>query len=297
MEKSQHYEQNPFKLAFNGLNKAFKINQNPSIAILVYGFLAGIGQSISNVVAEIPGPNNSTTSSQIDTGIIIFIVIAVLLASLVGMVIDIIASGFKAVVGARTSADQSISLGDGLKLALSKFFPVIAIQILVFLYSAVWLLPALLIIIPLAIVLGLAKVDSSIIAILVTVLSIILGAGGLFMAVRASLKRQLALYIMFDKGAGIMQSLNESVRLTKGRLIEVMGVAFAAGIIPIINPLLIPVAFGEYYRQILTFRDNKLALPRPNIWSWLPIIVVGGILLLIGLFIGLIALIALAARS
>lgn len=280
----REYNTNPFSLAFKALSDGFKRNQNPVIAILVGGFIMSMLQQIPNLVSNAStmfGDSNSSSSLQAGSAMVLFLFLGV--AFIVSIFVQVVWQGFCVHVGLTNAQEKTATVKGSLNIALSKFFKLFAIQLIIGLISLAWLLPSFL---AASIALIFLSIDQNVIATSGFVVAGILFAAGIFMSIRAQLSRSLAYYSLYDGKAGSYEAVRDSVVLTKGRLMEVFGLSFATAIVPFISVALNPLGFGAYYCQLKSYRTAGVQIPKTHILSWLPVIVIGCVFLL-GLFIGL----------
>jgi hypothetical protein len=271
------YVTNPFSLAFRAFEKGLKINQNPVITLLVGGFILGIFQQIPNVFGQsgelLFNENSSDTALAFVFLLIIFSIIVVASA------VQLIWTAFSMYVGYKNGRDEQVAVVPALEYAATLFWKMLGLQWLIGLRVILWLLPSGALFVIAAVLLEPARTLSMALFTIAGLALLI----GVFFGIRLQLACSLSMYVIYDLKLGIVASMRRSEELTRHRLIEVLGVSFAAAIIPFISHALTPLSGGEYYEQLKTYRDNKVALPEVHILSWLSIMILGGIILLIAM--------------
>jgi hypothetical protein len=286
--KQIQFNNNPFSLAFNGMSKAFTINQNPAILIIVgAASLAIANQIFGNVPGFLGDFGDSTGNDGLSAALTIMSVLFFVIYMPVSIFVSTLWTGFVSLVGMSNAKDESLQIKSGLRRSLSKFWTVFGINFIIGLVSFALLIPAMI-----AMITGgvLAGTDNTLASTLVFILSAILAIGGMFMAIRYSLARALSTYAVFDENLSFSAAMNRSVKLTKGRLIEVWGMGFP-GIVPFAGPLLATCGLGAHFLQLKTYRDNSADMPKIHILSWLPLMLIGALALFVLLVAGLILLI------
>lgn len=273
------YNNNPFSLAFDAFSRAFKINQNPAIAVLVGGIVIYIA---NQVFGNLPDVFNYFAEKSPNEGQKIGFSIASLILSLGYIITSAIVNslwlGFTAFVGLKNAKSESTTFGEGLRSSAKSFWKILATGILLGLIGFAFLLPAIVVGIVGAV---LAVTDQKEIAVGTIIFAVVLAFVGLFFAFRFSIARTLTYYAMMDENLGIFESMNLSKNLTKNRLIEMMGMSFAGAIVPVISPVLVAFGLGAHYLQLKVYREYKADIPKTHILSWLPIMLIGFVGLII----------------
>jgi hypothetical protein len=270
------FNNNPWTLAFDSLSRAFKINQNPAIAIIV-------GSIIMDTLTQ--GADESTRA-----GVLAFGVIFSLGFTLVSLFVATLWSGFTAHVGLKNAKAERTEVGLSLKAGLAKLWQVFAINFMVGLFGLLCFIPSIIVLIIGAVFMAM---DQTGVAAGIFIASALLGAAGAFFAIRITFQRALSLFALYDENSGVFGSMSRSVALTKGRLMEIWGVSFTS-IVPFVGELLKVCGLGSHYLQLKVYRDHNTEMPKVHILSWLPLFFVGGIALIVMLLGGLIALLAAA---
>lgn len=285
------YENNPFILAFKELGKGFKINQNPVIALLVGGFILAIVQQLPNIFSNLLSVfTEGGMSESFEPILTVILLSSIGIGTIVMIAVNGLWSGFSSYVGTLNAQNKQMTVGQSTKAATSKFFSILAIQFITWLISFAWFLPSIAVLIFAILFHG---ASLYVLAYSGYAVAGILFVAGVFMSTRTQLSRSLAPYALFDGATGGFDAMSQSIALTKGRLIEMLGLSFACGIIPIINSALTPLGYGAQYLQLKVYKQSGTPLPKTHILSWLPIfLIVAAVLLAMG--IGLLLLIAFA---
>jgi hypothetical protein len=230
--------------------------------------------------------NNSSESQRL--GLIMGSVVFSLVYILVSIVVETIWRGFISYVGLKNAQSEGTTVGVGFRTALRAFWKILGTSILIGLIAFLFFLPAILVGITGAVF---AAGDQEGLATGVIIAACLLAVGGAVFAVRFNVSLALTYYAMFDENLGIQASMARSRSLTKGRLMEMLGMTFAAAIVPVISPVLIAFGIGAYYLQLKVYRDHNVELPKTHILSWLPLMFIAFIafiVFLIAVFAGMI---------
>lgn len=261
-KKSTHmYISNPFKLVFEGLELFFKYNQTMAIIIIVFGLFGMVGNLWGS-----PSPGSTNSSAVVSStpepgailmiGIIIFVVLLIVLPIVV--FISTMYSGMVAYTIVQTSYGKTVSINEALTAALKKFWVILWTQIIVIL-----------------------KIIGG------TLLFIIPG-------IRAGLRYKMVLLPIFEQNASSKQAIVISKSITKGHLIEVFGMSFAAGIIPIVGPVLDAGGQSIMYPQLKELHSSESTVKPSVHWlNYIGFLVIGLFSLLLSLIIVAIATLAL----
>jgi len=286
------YNNNPFSLAFNEMSKAFKINQNPAIVIIVGAIILAVANQVfGNLPSFLDSIGEDTRSNDISTAITVISSVFTLLFLVVSVFVSTLWAGFVSLVGVNNAQDESVSVKASLKTSLSKFWTVLGINLIIGLVTVALLLPGAVIALVGA---GLLGTDMDSAAVIAFILAGLFTIFGIIFAVRYSLARNLSLYAVFDENLSALPAMKRSVVLTKNRVIETWGMSFPGTIVPIVGPLLATCGLGAHYLQLKVYRDNSAALPKVHILSWLPIMLLVAGFLLVGLIGAIIALVAMS---
>ncbi len=290
--KQIQFNNNPFSLAFNEMSKAFKINQNPAVVIIVGAIVIAVANQIfGNVPSFLDSINENTKSNSLSTTISAFSSIFVLVFFIASIFVSTVWAGFVGLIGVSNAKDESVHVQASFRASLSKFWTILGINLMIGLVSVALLMPSAII----ALVgVGLLSADLNVIAVLAFVFSGLLFIGGIVLAVRYSLARNLSLYAVFDESLSAFPAMKRSATLTKKRLIETWGMSFPGTIIPIVGPLLATCGLGAHYLQLKVYKDSSAELPKVHILSWLPVMLIVAGFLLVGFVGAVIALIAIS---
>lgn len=291
-QKQIQYNTNPFSLIFDAFSRAFKINQNVAITVLVGGIIIYVGNQIFSNIPDILNTIGEGSSKELSVGLGIASLLFSLGYIVVATVIDTLWRGFTAYAGLKNARWESTGFKDSFSQATKAFWKVICISIISGLWMFAYLLPSIFVMI-VGIVLLAADQTAAGTGVLIS--AGILFVVGLVFSQRFWISRTLSYFAAFDENLGVFASMDRSKQLTKNRLMEMWGVTFAAAIVPIISPVLTAFGIGMYYLQLKVYRDHKVELPKTHILSWLPVMLFG----LIALFvipIGLLVLLAYTNR-
>lgn len=272
------FNNNPFSLAFAELSKAFKINQNPSIAIIVGGIVIG---AVNQIAGYVPDLFRVFIDKNDDAAMLAFGVFSVVFGLgvfVVSILVSTIWSGFITHVGLVNAMEKQTTFKGGLRVSLGKFWSVLGLNIMIGLITLSCLLPAIITVIFGSIMVGL---DQDEVGAGLFIASGVLAIVGVVFAIRLGLARTLSLYALLDEDLGIFGSMSRSIALTKGRLIEAWGMTFPGVIVPIVGGLLGVCGMGAHYLQLKVYKDHGVELPKVHILSWLPLMLLGGVLALV----------------
>lgn len=288
------FNNNPFSLAFDQMSRAFKINQNPAITIIIGSIILYIAnQIISNIPSLLNSIGENTSSDGAKIGLGLISIVIGLISIVLSLLISTVWAGFTAYVGLKNARSESVDTMPSVKYAFSKFGTVFIINLVVSLLVLACFVPSLVVGAIGAILLG-ANIDIG--AVLAFILGGILAIAGIVVAIRIGFARSLSVYAAFDEDSGALDAMKRSVSLTKSRLMEVWGMSFPGAIVPIVGPLLTVCGLGAHYLQLKVYKDNSAELPKVSAISWIPLFLLIGIALIAG-FIGLIIAIATSANS
>lgn len=241
-----NYISNPFKLIFKGFGNLFNINQSAAIVILVVGLFSYTGNIFpGSGNSQSPGTINAESISNdalVIIGVIVFFVMLVLVPIII--FVTTIYQGFSAYVALQTSKNKTVSIGDALRVVIKKFWTLLLINIIVFFKVLGGLL---LFIIP---------------------------------GIRAALRYKMVHFHVFDTNSNAKESITKAKVLTKDHLIEVLGMSFAAGIIPLVNGVMDVGGQSVMYKQLNDLKSSSQNKPPVHWLNYLVFIIVGVIVLL-----------------
>lgn len=253
------YNSNPFTLAFDAMSRMFNSNSGWAIAIIVLGFLGAVWQGISNLLSLIPGDTSTTSSSTTSStalssgeAVAVIILVAVIAVIVIGVIIVAAAlqtyiMGMFAYVALQSEQGKSVTFSEAFHATTKRFWRMFWAQLLADLKIFGW---TLLLIVP-----------------------------GIIAALRYAL---LSFVIMDDHNTKGVKAAHDRVKaVTKGRLIEVMGLCVAAGIIPIVTGVLQYAGGAAQYRQLAHTYDEKIERPKVHWLNYLAFMLFGGFLLVI----------------
>lgn len=245
---------NPFSRAFKGFDKLFKYNQTMAIIILVVslfnGFLQFIQPSFSSNRTSSP---SSVSAGPVDAAIWAIIIPIVLAVLVFGIVVSVYINGIVNYVAWKTSRLESTTLGESFSVVTKYFWTILVVEVSVFL-----------------------RVLGGIILLIIP-------------GIRAALRYEMVLFPVFDEELPAAQAINRMKAIAKGHLIEIFGVGVAAGIIPVVGPLLRMGGHVTLYPELKMLHDTKAKPPKVHWLNYLAFILIGVIVLL---FIVLFAVLA-----
>jgi hypothetical protein len=268
------YISNPFSLVFDALQRAFRLNQvSALIVLLAVPIISTVGNVFTGKVDTMANSNYSFDFGQIKNALLpaIAVIVFQTLAQFAVQIIGVNAA-MKTVNG--VSIPNSDIMGGVGKYAY-KFVQLglvyIGFYTLLFMPVATMIFWAF----------NTTKTYRSVVIVAsVLVLLISTTIGILF-----SLLHTLSMYAIVDKELPVLAAMSRSRQLTKGRLLEVNSIMFAAGIVPIVSGVLSVFGLGQYYAQLSSYIDSGTQLPPVHPLKWLPI----GLIAAFGLFIIVIA--------
>lgn len=285
-KQDKKFNGNPFSLMFNELSKGFKINQNPTLFIIIVGIVIGFFNQLGNVVDNTTGSNDEFSAVAA-----VLVLLFVLFVLPISIFVQILWVGFTAFVGVKNANDTSVSVGESLKAGLKRFWKILGFNLLLSLIVTAFILPGLL-----ATVIGASLINTSEVAgLIVTIIGGLSLLAGVLFAVPFYLRRSLGNLVIMDENLGIMESMSRSASLTKSRLIETAGFFFATSLIPFISHATTALGMGAYYAQLKDYRDHNKKLPGLNIWAWLPMVI--GFLVMVGFTLLLVLVFAAISAS
>lgn len=235
------YVSNPFKIIFDGTGNLFKYNQNLAIILLVASLFMYGGSYIPGNPTSETGTFNPT-SEQIT---IILIVIGVTLIILLPLIIFITTmySGVAAYTALKTNQQERVTFKQAWNISLNKFWVLLGINIIV----------------------GL-KVLGGLILFIVP-------------GIRAILRYNMVHFFVFDQNTGVSDSISKSKALAKDHLIEIFGMTFAAGIIPVVGSLMTIGGQSIMYPQLIKLKSAPHEKPAVHWLNYLAFIIFGTFIL------------------
>lgn len=272
---NESYDSNPFTLSFNALGRFFNTNAGWAIALIVLGFFGFILQIASDAFRYLTNgdstQNNlgsSTASvggSAIDPTVVLAIVVVVfvimIFAVTIGTLISTFINGVFSYVALQSEAGRKVAVGDAFNATMKRFWRLFLAQILANLKIFTW-----------------------------TLLFIIPG-------IIAGYRYQLLPYLIMSESEeekGVKKSHDDTKALVKGRLWELFGISFVAGIIPIIGSILGLSAKAAAYNQLNATSQTTELRPKIHWLNYLGALLIGAFLLFILLIIGILTIVILA---
>ncbi len=247
------YESNPFTLSFNALSKFFNANSNWAIAIIIlgiFGFIAQILRAILETVRDSSShstgssalSNSSPLSPSLVIAIIIVVVVVVIFAVVISTVINTFLQGMFSYVALKSNQGINVTFKEAFNQTLRRFWRLFGANLLATLKIVGW---SFLLIVP---------------------------------GIIAGLRYSLLSYVIMDEDqehGGIGQSHQRVKSLVSDRLLEVLGIATVAAIIPIVGGLLSIAGKGSLYRQLQVYSDGNLQKPKIHWLNYLGLILIG----------------------
>lgn len=264
------YDSNPFTLSFNAVSTFFRTNIGWAIAFIILGFLGflvrliqTITENIRNGNADVSTMHSASSLNQPNISVIIAIIIVVMVllifAIVIGTVVQTFIQGMVSYVSLQSLKGRSVSLHEAFEATIKRFWRLFGAKMLATLKIIGW-----------------------------TLLFIVPG-------IIAALRYTLLPFVIMDEEPNhdsVVASHNRVKHLTKGKLLEVFGVATVGSIIPIVGSLVSLTGNGALYRQLQVYNDANFEKPKTHWLNYLGIILIacllifmlilGGILLLIG---------------
>lgn len=264
LKNKKEYNSNPFTLSFDALSRFFNNNMPWAIVLIVLGvvgFLFQLGSNLSSLSSSnsssAPAPASSTSlDPAVIAAIIIFVLVFVLLVLIVGSIIKVYFDGMFAYVALKSEEEQSASFGEAFEAVTKRFWRLFGAQLLAMLKIFGWLL---LFIVP---------------------------------GIVAALRYSLLPYVIMNESEnekGVGDSHTKTKALSRGRLVEVFGVATAAGIIPVIGSIVSLSGKAALFNQFSYYNQHNLEKPKVHWLNYLGFV----LLALLLLFLGFITLIVI----
>jgi hypothetical protein len=277
------YETNPINIIINGFKRAFAHSQQLAIMLIVIPMALGVinfvAQIFSEVFSSAIDSSNDRTPAIVVVGFVLFI-----LAMLLTMFAQVLYVGFQAFAAIKISRGEDETFGKALEQAFSKFWKIVGINIMIFIYALPYAF-AIFSLVILNIVLG---VQSRLSLAFSLPPSIILAIALGILMVRVYLRFAFSAYYLFDGNHSAATSLEKSRHLTRNRLSEVFGVMTISSMVPFVSSLCMTSGMAVLYKQLVEAREAKTELPRQHLLNYLvPFLglVLMGILAFVGLAI------------
>jgi len=238
--EKKSYDSNPFTLSFDALGRFFTHNVNWAIALIVLGVLGMFSRAGGNLISGYHGTPTTpgygqelggSTSPEVVTIVAIVIVVFVIALTLI-VAMTVIATflqGMFSYVALRSEAGESVSFSEAFNETTSRFWRLLGAQLLAILKIIGW---GLLFIVP---------------------------------GIVAALKYSILPYSIMsapkdEKGVSLAHAKVKAI--TKGRLMEVFGVAAIGFIIPLVGSILTLTGNAAIYNQLNYYYENKLEKPK-----------------------------------
>ncbi len=268
------YDSNPFTLTFGALGRFFNTNVNWAIVIIGLAVLGFIGQTARDIIRLFT--KGSTPNQQLDfwqlnpgpavdvtviTAIVIMVFCLAIVAIVFTSVIGTFISGMFSYVALQSEKGKTVGFSEALSVTTKRFWRLFLSQLLANLKIFGW-----------------------------TLLFIIPG-------IVAGYRYQLLPYLIMsesEKEKGIGDSHDKTKALVKGRLWELFGISFVAGIVPFVGSLLGLSGKAAFYNQLRATSHAPEKRPKIHWLNFLGLILGGALLILIFILV-LITLLVIAA--
>ena len=252
------YISNPFRVVFKGFENLFKYNQNLSIILLIYTLVLSSGSYFdANLDSSVLNNNSSQTVIVL---IIVLSLIFLLVILPIFMFLLFMFNGITPYTIVKTNDQQTGSFKEAWKITLSKFWTIVATDAIIFL-----------------------KIFGGLLLFIVP-------------GVRAMLRYSIVHIFIYDKNVKASEAVEMSKELTKGHLMEILGMSFASGIIPIVGGLMGIGGQAIIYKQLSELKASGSPKPPMHWLNYLAFIVIGIILFIVLLIILIIGGLALSNR-
>lgn len=270
------YDSNPFTLTFNALGRFFNTNVNWAIVVIALAVISFVGQAISDLVRFIsegslsdapPDFSQFSSGPAPDPAVVVAVVIVVFCLAVTAIVVTSIIgafiNGMFSYVALNSEAGKTIGFSEAFNATIKRFWRLLLSQLLANLKIFGW-----------------------------TLLFIIPG-------IVAGYRFQLLPYLIMSESEnekGIGDSHNKTKALVKGRLWELFGISFVAGIVPFVGSLLGLSGKASFYKQLQATAHAPEKRPKIH---WLNFIglILGGALLLLSFMLGLLIVLILLANN
>jgi uncharacterized membrane protein len=275
-EMSKTYDSNPFTLTFNALGRFFNTNVNWAIVVIALAVISFFGQAVSDLVRfisegslsdEPPDFSQFSSGSSADPAVVIAVVIVVFSLAVMAIVftsiIGAFINGMFSYVALKSEAGKTVGFSEAFNATMKRFWRLLLAQLLANLKIFGW-----------------------------TLLFIIPG-------IIAGYRFQLLPYLIMsesEKEKGVGDSHDKTKALVKGRLWELFGISFVAGIVPFVGSLLGLSGKASFYNQLRA--TSHAPEKRPKI-HWLNFVglIVGGALLILGFMLVLFITLVIVANN
>lgn len=271
---STKYDSNPFTLTFSALGRFFNTNVNWAIVVIAIAVISFLGQAVSDIVRFISNGSFSDRPSDfsqlspgsspdaavvVAIGIIIFVlaVVAILVTSVIGAFIN----GMFSYVALKSEEGKTVGFSEAFSATAKRFWRLFLAQLLANLKIFGW-----------------------------TLLFIIPG-------IIAAFRFQLLPYLIMsesEKEKGIVDSHTKTKTLAKGRLWELFGISFVAGIVPFVGSLLGLSGKAALFSQLQATSHNPGERPKIHWLNYIGLILGGFLLILLSGFVLFIVLLLVA---
>ncbi len=259
-----HYETNPITIVITGFKKAFAHSQQLAVMLIVIPMILGVVNFIAQIFSEVFSSaidsNNDRSPAVLVVGAVLFI-----LAMLLTMFVQVLYVGFQSFAMIKISRGEDETLGKALEQAFSRFWKVVAVNIMIFIYALPYAVAITLLII-LNIIIGM----NSRLALAVSLpVSIILAIANGVLMIRVYLRFAFAVYYLFDGNHTPTAALEKSKHLTRKRLSEVFGVTTISSMVPFVSSLCLASGMAVLYSQLTYARETKTEMPRQHLLNYL----------------------------
>lgn len=280
--KHINYETNPISIIITGFKQAFNKSQQLAIMLIVIPFVLGVVNFVVQIFGEIVSAAVDAGSDKPTATIVIGIILS-LLAFVLIIVAQTLFTGFQAFALHKMSQQEDETFSEALGQAFSKFWQVIGLNFMLFIYSLPYSF-ALTAIIVLNIGIGVVNTSSLYFSVPFSVVAAVILT---VLIVRVYTRFAFAGKYLFDGNNSVSASLEHSKQLTKGRLGEVFGVMSIGGLVPFVPSLAMTAGLAALFEQLSVARKAGADLPKQHILNYL-------VPALAFLFIGFITLILVA---
>jgi len=271
------YDSNPFTLTFNALGRFFNTNVNWAIVIIAFVLIGFIGQTAVELLRlmypDQPTGQSSeitplTTGASPDATVVIAVIVVIfsllLVFAILATIFSAFINGMFSYVALQSEAGKTTGFSEAFNATKKRFWRLLFAQLLANLKIFGW-----------------------------TLLFIIPG-------IVAGYRYQLLPYLIMnesDKEKGIGDSHNKTKALVKGRLWELFGISFVAGIVPFVGSLLSISGNAAYYNQLQATAHEPEKRPKIHWLNYIGLILGATVLLFAFLILVLIILVALAVSG
>lgn len=237
------YISNPFKVIFKGFENLFKYNQNLSIILLIFTLVLSSGSYLDANIDSTMLNNNPRQTTIV--AIFAFVLIFLLILIPIFMFLLFMFTGITAYTIVKTNNQQTGNFKEAWKVTLSKFWTIVATDVIVFL-----------------------KIFGGLLLFIVP-------------GIRAMLRYSIVHIFIYDKNVKASEAVAMSNELTKGHLMEILGMTFASGIIPIVGGLMGIGGQSIIYKQLSELKTTNSSKPPTHWLNYLAFILFGIILFII----------------